>query len=172
MNTNHALPRALAAALLLLAFGAAAQSVPSTAATARPVAVPPVNPSATFSGPAASPRPAASTASAPDAETIFASWDKDKNHSLSLEEFKEGWQRAREAQVVARLVALFRSVDANHDGLLQPAEYANLPLIKRAGASAPPMSTFDTNNSNSLDHQEYLRMVEALVRTAEAQGGN
>ena len=55
---------------------------------------------------------------------------------------------------------------------LEPAEYANLPLIKRAGAAAPPMSTFDTNKSNSLDHQEYLRMIEALVRVADQQGGD
>ena len=181
MSTNHAPSRALAAALLLIAFSAAAQSTAPAAASARPaaattvpparpVAVPPVNPSATFQG--SGPRGATPSAGAPDAETIFSSWDKDKNRSLSLDEFKAGWQRARESQLVARLANLFRSVDANHNGLLEPAEYASLPLIKRAGSAAPPMSTFDTNNSGSLDHQEYLRMVEALVRMADQQGSN
>lgn len=173
MNTRTVLSHALSAALLLAAFDAAAQSSAPTAppapASTRPVAVPPVNPTATIQG--SGPRAASPSGGTPDAETIFSSWDRDRNRSLSLEEFKAGWQRAREAQVVARLVGLFRSVDANHNGLLEPAEYANLPLIKRAGAAAPPMSTFDTNKSNSLDNQEYLRMVEALVRTAEAQGG-
>jgi hypothetical protein len=179
MTLSRILLRVLPAALVFAAVGASAQTatplaplapVARPASAPRPATVPPINPGASFQG--STPRAGQTGADAvPDAATIFGSWDTDKNHSLSLDEFKLGWQRAREGQVVARMAGLFRAVDANHDGLLQPAEYANLPLIKRAGSAAPPLSTFDTNKSNSLDKQEYLRMVEALVQMAESQGG-
>ncbi len=102
---------------------------------------------------------------------LFNAWDKDHSGSLTMTEFKQGWQDQRRAALVARLGELFRTADANHDKMLQPAEYSNLPLMKRAGADAPPMSTFDSNHNNSLDYQEYMRMVEGLVSQAEAQGG-
>ena len=66
---------------------------------------------------------------------------------------------------------MFKVADANHDGKLSSAEYANLPLIKRGGPGAPPLSAFDTSKDGALDEKEYLRTIEALVRAAESQGG-
>jgi len=55
-------------------------------------------------------------------------------------------------------------MDTNKDGVLEAAEYANLELVKKAGASAPAMSTFDTNKSQTLDFKEYVGFVKAMVK--------
>jgi Ca2+-binding EF-hand superfamily protein len=104
-------------------------------------------------------------------DEVFAAWDKDNSRSLSITEFRAGMEQLKQSSMVARLGGLFRTVDANRNSKLEASEYANLPLIKRAGKDAPPLSTFDINKDGALDNQEYLRMVEALIRTAETQGG-
>lgn len=130
----------------------------------------------TGSAPAAT-RPAAS-APAPAAagrsqnatpEQLFADWDKDKNKLLSFDEFREGLEEARFTEMLARLEIQFRSADVNRTGALEVSEYANLPIIKRAGAGAPPMSAFDTNKNQSIDFKEFLIMVRAMMKRNEAQ---
>ena len=128
------------------------------------------------------PRPAAPAANAPPAraqaaqpgemptpERMFADWDTDKNKQLSLQEFTAGVERARVADMIARLEQQFRKADANNSKKLEAAEYSALPAMKRAGASAPPLSTFDTNKDQAIDFQEFLGMVQAFIR--KANGG-
>ena len=97
------------------------------------------------------------------AEVTFDAWDKDHNGQLSREEFRAGWERAQQAlQAEARLRQHFATVDANKSGALEPAEYASLELVKKAGKDAP-MSRFDANKDGKLQFGEYLRLVQALA---------
>ena len=85
------------------------------------------------------------------------------NGQLSREEFRAGWERAQQAlQAEARLRQHFSTVDANKSGALEPAEYATLELVKKAGKDAP-MSRFDANKDGKLQFGEYLRLVQALA---------
>jgi hypothetical protein len=172
-------------ALLALPLGALAQATP---APATPVPATATKPTSSLRAAQALPsplgvpgavkpavpgaRPAAEARGGPSPEELFAAWDRDHNKSLSLDEFRAGVEQGRQASVMARLGALFRSSDANRNGKLEAAEYASLPLIKRAGADAPPLSLFDGNKDGALDNKEYMQMIGQLVKTAEAQGGN
>lgn len=110
----------------------------------------------------AKPAPAAAKAQAtPDA--IFARWDKDKNKTLSVEEFKAGWQEIQTANALRKLHANFVAMDSNKSGALEANEYANLELIKRGGKAAPLLSAFDTDKNQRLEFKEYVGMVNALV---------
>jgi Ca2+-binding EF-hand superfamily protein len=97
-------------------------------------------------------------------DETFALWDKDKNKSLSLDEFKAGFQMAQRQQTVLKLHGNFTAMDKNKNGSLESDEYANLELIKKAGAKAPAMSTFDGDKNGKLDFKEYLGMIEAMVK--------
>jgi len=98
------------------------------------------------------------------AAEVFARWDKDHNKTLSPEEFKAGWDEVQANLLVYKLHENFVAMDTNKDGVLEAAEYANLELVKKAGASAPAMSTFDTNKSQTLDFKEYVGFVKAMVK--------
>lgn len=116
---------------------------------------------------AATARPAANTpgdGQAATADQLFTLWDADKNRTLSLDEFKNGWESAREQNILGRLEIQFRAADKNKSGLIEAAEFANLPLIKRAGAGAPPMSAFDINKDQLIDFKEYLDLVSAMLK--------
>jgi len=67
--------------------------------------------------------------------------------------------------LIFKLRETFASMDTNKDGVLEAPEYANLELVRKAGASAPPMSTFDTNKSQTLDFKEYVGFIKAMVKT-------
>jgi Ca2+-binding EF-hand superfamily protein len=111
--------------------------------------------------PAAAQRAASSPDAAADA---FKAWDKDRNGSLSLPEFRAGWQQARRAsELQARLRAQFATVDANKNDAIDPGEYGSLMLVKQAGKSAPQMSVFDGNRDGKLEFGEYVRLVQALA---------
>jgi Ca2+-binding EF-hand superfamily protein len=99
-------------------------------------------------------------------EQLFSQWDSDKNRLLSLDEFRAGWDAAREANLIGRLQLQFRGADTNRSGALEVAEYAALPVVKRSGASAPPFSTFDTDKNQRLDFKEFLGLVQAFVKRA------
>jgi Ca2+-binding EF-hand superfamily protein len=101
-------------------------------------------------------------AASPDA--IFAKWDTDKNNALSLEEFKAGWQELQGAAVLRTLHGNFVAMDADKSNCLESAEYAKLELIKKAGKTAPAMSTFDTDKNGCLDFKEYVGMVNTMVK--------
>ena len=97
-------------------------------------------------------------------EEVFAAWDKDKNKSISLDEFKVGWNNVMQANAVARLQGQFRSHDANKSGFIEATEFANLPIIKQAGTTAPMMSAYDANGDQKLDFKEYLSLIETMMK--------
>jgi len=117
----------------------------------------------------AQPRPATtapSSATAPHpvgSDEIFARWDTDNSKSLSREEFRAGWLELQASMLLFKLHENFVAMDADKSGFLEVPEYANLELIKNAGASAPPLSAFDADKSHSLDFKEYVGMVKALT---------
>jgi len=130
---------AIAAALALAFAGAAvAQATPAT--------------------PAGKPR-----AATPD-ET-FALWDKDKNKALSLEEFKAGYQQTQAQLAVRKLHQNFVAMDKNKSKALEQDEFANLELVKKAGAKAPQFSTFDADKNGKLEFKEYVSLIETMVRS-------
>jgi len=116
---------------------------------------------------AAGAKPAGTPGQKPQAATpemIFNAWDKDKNKSLSVEEFKTGWTEIQMRQVVAKLHQQFVQMDANKSGALEQNEFANLELIKKAGAKAPMMSAFDTDKNGKMEFKEYVEMVSTMMK--------
>jgi len=114
----------------------------------------------------ATPAPAAAPAQPPpETDAIFARWDKDNNKSLSAAEFAAGWKEVQATMLLMKLHENFVAMDANKSGFLEAPEYANLELIKKAGASAPPLSAFDADKSHSLDFKEYVGMVKTMLTT-------
>ena len=98
----------------------------------------------------------------------FTAWDADKNGTLSLAEFQDGWLALRRAgEIQARLRTQFHAVDANRNNAIDASEYISLVLVKRAGKSAPPLSTFDTNKDQRLQFGEYLELVQRLAANAK-----
>src|SRR6476469_6501127 len=92
-------------------------------------------------------------------EMVFNVWDKDKNKSLSLDEFKAGWTEIQQRQVIAKLHQNFVAMDANKSGTLEQDEFAKLEIIKKAGAKAPMMSAFDADKNGKMDFKEYVEMI-------------
>ena len=117
---------------------------------------------------AAKPAPATQARPAQDqAADAFKAWDKDGNGSLSLVEFRAGWQQVqRVAETQARLRHQFATVDANDNGAIDPAEYGSLLLVKNAGKNAPQMSVYDANRDGKLEFGEYVKLVQALAPEA------
>ena len=97
-------------------------------------------------------------------ESVFNAWDKDKNKALSVEEFRAGWTEIQQRQVVGKLHANFVAMDANKSGALEQNEFANLELIKKAGAKAPMMTAFDADKSGKLEFKEYVELIGSLVK--------
>lgn len=96
-------------------------------------------------------------------DATFAAWDTNKDHQLSQAEFEAGWEALQKATAVeAGLHRQFQAMDADHSGALDAGEYSNLVLVKRAGKSAPPLSTFDANRDHRLQFDEYLQLVRRL----------
>jgi Ca2+-binding EF-hand superfamily protein len=115
-------------------------------------------------GTPAKPAAAANKPRAATPDETFALWDKDKNKSLTLEEFKAGFQMVQTQQAVRKLHANFAAMDKNKSGSLEADEYANLELVKKAGSKAPMMSFYDGDKNGKLDFKEYLAMIEAMVK--------
>jgi len=116
---------------------------------------------------AAKPAAAPAAKAAPQAATpemVFNAWDKDKNKTLSVEEFKAGWTEIQMRQVVAKLHANFVQMDANKSGALEQNEFANLELIKKAGAKAPMMSAYDADKNGKMEFKEYVEMVSTMMK--------
>ncbi|RZA22392.1 MAG: EF-hand domain-containing protein [Lysobacteraceae bacterium] len=101
----------------------------------------------------------------------FKAWDKDGNGSLSLPEFRAGWQQVqRVTDTQARLRHQFGTVDTNKNGAIDPAEYASLLLVKNAGKNAPQMSVFDGNRDGKLEFGEYVKLVQQLAPQDSGKG--
>jgi Ca2+-binding EF-hand superfamily protein len=149
--------RTLLLSSLLLAGGAQAQqpATPAAGSTPRP---------ATAAAAKAAPATASQAArGAASPERMFADWDRDKNRQLSLDEFRTGMEEARTAQLIGQLSQQFGAVDDNRNGLLEAAEYAKLPAIRRAGPAAPPFATFDADKNQALDFKEYMLLFQAMM---------
>jgi len=99
-----------------------------------------------------------------EADAAFARWDKNNDKSLSVAEFSAGWPEIQAANTLRTLHANFVAKDADKNGSLGPSEYLRLELVQKAGTSAPPMATFDTDKNQSLDFKEYVGLVGALVK--------
>lgn len=99
-----------------------------------------------------------------DASTTFQRWDKNSDKTLSAAEFAAGWQEIQAANTLRNLHDNFVAKDADRNGSLGASEYLKLELIQKAGTSAPPMATFDTDKNQSLDFKEYVGMVGALIK--------
>lgn len=107
--------------------------------------------------------PAAPAAAEARVDATFAAWDANKDHQLSLAEFKAGWADLQKAAMAAMaLRRQFQAMDVDHNGTLESGEYANLELVKRLGKSAPPLSAFDANKDQHLQFAEYLEVVRKL----------
>ena len=121
---------------------------------------------------AAKPAPSAQARPAQDpAAEAFKAWDKDRNGSLSLVEFRAGWQQVqRVADTQARLRQQFSTVDANKNGAIDPPEYGGLVLVRQAGKNAPQMSAFDGNRDGKLAFGEYVKLVQALAPRDAGKG--
>ena len=146
MSTIRTRVVALAGGLLLLV----AQAAPAQTAPAKPTQ--------------------AAAAQDPAAEA-FKAWDKDRNGSLSLVEFRTGWQRVQRVNdIQARLRHQFGTVDTNKNNAIDPAEYGNLVLVKQAGKSAPQMSVFDANRDGKLEFGEYAKLVQTLSAQEAGKG--
>lgn len=130
---------------------------------------------------AASPNPAAAQASAMQpiatqaaakqnrGEQAFAALDANKDKALSLAEFQVGYARMQQAIAVElRLREQFQSVDIDRSGAIEPTEYDELALVKRAGALAPTLSTFDGNANRKLEFAEYVAAVRAMATSQQA----
>lgn len=116
--------------------------------------------------PAAAGRSAAGVKAQQSTQTdaIFHALDTNKDGSLSPQEFRVGYAGIQRLIVVEiRLREQFRLVDADHRGSINTVEYANLALVKRAGKSAPALSTFDADNNGSLDFAEYVTAIRRLA---------
>ena len=148
MSTIRKMLMSLAGGLLLLGVqAAAAQTAPAPA------------------------KPAQAAAAQDPAAEAFKAWDKDRNGSLSLVEFRTGWQQVqRVAEMQARLRNQFGTVDLNKNNAIDPAEYGNLVLVKQAGKNAPQMSVFDANRDGKLGFGEYVRLVQALAPQDAGKG--
>lgn len=104
-------------------------------------------------------------------DAVFSAWDRDHDKVLSLDEFRSGWSvMRRDAQVQSGLRQRFVTLDTNRSGAIEPAEYAKIELIKKAGKTAPPLSNFDGNNNSKLEFAEYLALVRTLTRQPAGGG--
>jgi hypothetical protein len=113
---------------------------------------------------AAPPRPTPSAQDTPGADAVFARWDIDKNKSLSAQEFRTGWEEMQFSMILRKLHANFVTMDTDKSGALEPSEYANLELVRKAGRNAPTMAYYDTDKNGHLDFKEYSLMVTAIMK--------
>ena len=122
--------------------------------------------------------PAAAGAQQADqaAAATFTRWDTDGNGVLSRAEFDKGWaaqaavaRRNASERLQSRLRGQFEAIDRNDNDAIDPDEYPHLLLVRRAGASAPPLSSFDANSDGRLQFAEYLQLVRRLAKAPGAE---
>jgi hypothetical protein len=99
----------------------------------------------------------------PEIDAAFKDWDADRNGSLSLQEFRNGWLVLRRAEAMqVRLREQFQKIDVNRNSAIDANEYGNLVLIKQAGKSAPALGAFDANKDQRLEFGEYIELVRTM----------
>ena len=70
----------------------------------------------------------------------------------------------QQRQIVGKLHANFVAMDANKSGALEQNEFANLEVIKKAGAKAPMLSAFDADKNGKLEFKEYVELISSLMK--------
>lgn len=117
----------------------------------------------------AAPAQCAPVGAAPPDGTVFDALDTNHDQQLSRQEFQAGYAGLQRAFVAEqRLRGQFRSLDADASGALEAGEYAQLVLVRQAGAKAPAHAAFDADRSGGLDFGEYLAVVRALSSATAA----
>ncbi len=114
-------------------------------------------------------KPPAASQAPESAESVFAHMDKNGDKMLSLEEFKTGVELRNREILLERLQEQFKTMDLNHDTFLQSTEYAQLPLVKRYGASAPGFTDSDTNHDQKLDFREYIGLISKFANSRQGK---
>jgi len=112
---------------------------------------------------AAKPAAATQQQAPPEIDAAFKDWDADRNGSLSLQEFRNGWLVLRRAEAMqVRLREQFQKIDVNRNSAIDANEYGNLVLVKQAGKSAPALAAFDANKDQRLEFGEYIELVRTM----------
>ncbi len=103
-------------------------------------------------------------------QKVFEQMDSDDNGVITLREFaRQVTARAQAAQAQSEqlrlktLQAQFEAGDQDQDSFIDPAEYAELVIIKQLGDKAPPLSAYDTNEDGKLGFREYITFREQQV---------
>jgi Ca2+-binding EF-hand superfamily protein len=101
-------------------------------------------------------------AASDEAAEAFARMDSDRDGQLSLKEFEQGIARPygsqRDGVVYQRLPAGFRALDADADGYLEAAEYANLASRWPASRTPPPYAEADRSGDGRIDFREFAAL--------------
>ena len=109
---------------------------------------------------------AASAQAAPSGP--FDALDTNHDGAVSRPEFQAGYPGlVRALTLDLRLRDQFQALDADHSRAIDPAEYAHMALVQRAGRAAPALARFDANHDQKLDYAEYLAAVRTLAAPAK-----
>jgi len=119
----------------------------------------------------AQPRQAAALPAEDQAARVFKALDSDGNGTLTLAEFRAGWQQLQRVESQVRLRQQFSVVDLDRSGSVEAGEYAQLRLVRHLGEQAPPLSRFDADGDGKLGFEEYARLVQALVQRETGKDG-
>ena len=98
-------------------------------------------------------------------DQMFKAIDKDKNGSISFEEFKAAVvAERRQMLIIEQLQGNFRAADTNKDGKLNAAEFNALPVMAKLPAPKPAFATYDLNKDQALDFREFLAFVQQVSK--------
>lgn len=96
-------------------------------------------------------------------DQMFKAMDKDKNGSLSFEEFKTAViAERRQMMVIEQLQGNFKAADTNKNGTLNAAEFNALPVMAKLPSPKPVFATYDLNKDQAMDFREFLGFVQQV----------
>lgn len=99
-------------------------------------------------------------------DQMFKAMDKDKNGSLSFEEFKTAVvAERRQMIIIEQLQGNFRAADTNKNGTLNAAEFNALPIMAKLPAPKPVFASYDLNKDQAMDFREFLGFVQQVSKT-------
>ena len=98
-------------------------------------------------------------------DQMFKAMDKDKNGSISFEEFKTAVvAERRQMMVIEQLQGNFRAADTNKNGTLNAAEFNALPVMAKLPTPKPVFANYDLNKDQALDFREFLGFVQQVSK--------